>query len=342
MAGIELTMNNLAEINMSESEMLTTELDKGFYHDLFTLDINPEDFKIKGDVGDYHLTRGDIIIDTTKVMEALKSGDVIAVLDSLGIDKSELTQRTLSYQSTYKKMYNQQPGIKLIKSQSENKKVGNEITKKLGDPDTQSKLDTILDKNPKIKNQLKTLKEKIYRDGSVSVGKWKKGIITMGALSVAGGGLWSIINKHKKEMNGCWLVNLKTGEKCKIIPLTCDDDRTDVCLAKDTLRCGSHLLPEENTEPCFNNNKCIKQINGRCVKTIINACDDNNGNVCSKFCGNINAPMGYKTICVSNDFWGATKDIVSDLSTPISLLSSWWIYIFIIIIFFIFIINKYK
>lgn len=324
-AGIEAMMNKISEINTSGAELESAEIDRGFAQNLWTLDINPTDFTIKGESGDYYLSRGDTIIDTDKVVEALNSDSIISVLESLGVSEDELTQRTLSYQSSYKSVYNQQAGIKLLVNQLDNEKTGHELTEKVGDPKTQEELTTILDNNPKLKSKIEKFKRKVVKEGSVETGMWKKRAIKSAMLLGAAGGIWAIIDNHKKAMNGCWLVNIKTGEKCKITTLTCNGDTTDMCSLNAHL-CGSHLLLEENTQPCYGTDRCMKKdkTTGECVETLANACDGHGKKSCSKYCGNISAPVGYKTVCISSDFWGAAKDIISDISLPVSKL---WMYI---------------
>jgi hypothetical protein len=333
-AGIELMFNKLSENNLSGTELESTEVDKGFIQNLQTLGINIHDFKIDGDVGNYHLTRINKVIDNDRVIRSLTTGNLLDILDSLGINDEELTQRTLSYQVVYKNIYNQQRGIKNINNQIIDDEYGKQLTAKLGDPKTEEDLNNILKDNPNIKAKFDKFKKKIVSNDKTTVGKWTKRVFTIGALSIASGGLWKVINDHKKSMNGCWLVNAKTGDKCKIQTLTCNGNTHNLCSPAEMKRCGSHLLPEENTSQCFANDKCMKQDeNGKCIKTLGNTCSGNKS--CNKYCGKIRAPLGYKMTCVSTNFWGAANDLMGNLTLP---LSSWWKYILIGIVVVIIII----
>ena len=69
-------------------------------------------------------------------------------------------------------------------------------------------------------DQIEKTKEGSYWDTAKSWLKW----------AGAAAGLYvtyEVIKQHQNECNGCWIVNSKTGAKCKIIDLSCGDAKKD-------------------------------------------------------------------------------------------------------------------
>ena len=156
------------------------------------------------------------------------------------------------------------------------------------------------------------------------------------AASIVGGAaygaleLYNDIKKHQNAMNGCWYINIQSGEKCKIKPLTCNESdtsnqsgyvlcnmRTDVTKqVQDSLfnPCAIGVKPSNtgdfpgiytatnpSTTACANCTNCV----------VSSDCSPSDAD-CSSNCdpSKFNIPNGYTLKCVSVDFWGAADDLI--------------------------------
>lgn len=77
-------------------------------------------------------------------------------------------------------------------------------------------------------DQIDKTKEGSNWDTAKSWLKWA-GLLTGAYIT------YEAILQHQKEVNGCWIVNSKTGDKCKIIDLSCN---------------GTNVDPGNNGKPC--------------------------------------------------------------------------------------------
>lgn len=318
--GIESTLNKLSEINTAKAH-LSSWLDPEFRENLWSLDINPENYRIVGEPGDYQLVRGDVMIDRLEVVKALNSGDIVALLESLGITEDEMKSSRLTtdqFRQHYKKAYKDQLGIKLIDRRLEEVELSDRLTRELGTPRSSEEFEAIVRNRADVKVQLDAFEKQLAKKGVLKTKGWLKRTVKLAMIGAGVGGLWALIDGHRKAMNGCWLINVRTGEKCKISTLTCNGNTVGECSESATHVCGSYLLSAKNTEPCYARTKCMKKdpMTGECIETLKQACDvvSKKGESCSKYCEHINTPAGYKTLCVSADFWGAAKDLVSTLA----------------------------
>ena len=327
--GIESTINKLSEINAAGAH-LSSWIDPEFTENLWSLGINPsEAYRIVGSPGDYQLVRGDVAIDPVRVVRALNSGDVVGVLESLGMTDVELRSSKLMlkeevFRRRYKQAYEAQPGIQLIRRHLDKVKLSERLTREWGDVRTSEALEAIVRDRAEVKAQLDAFRKRVTKQGAVKTKGWLKRTVKLAMLGAGVGGLWALIDGHRKAMNGCWLINVKTGEKCKISTLTCHGNAYDECSASATHLCGSYLQAAKNMQPCYAVTKCMKKdpVTGECLETLREACAGKEGQSCSKYCEHINTPVGYKTLCVSADFWGAAKDLVSTLG--LSTTGWWW------------------
>ena len=147
--------------------------------------------------------------------------------------------------------------------------------------------------------------------------------------------LYSFIKQHQDAMNGCWLVNSKTGDKCKILSFTCSADARN---STESTPCA--LCTNCDSTLAFNNCPGLKcpQVTGDFPGTeCSNCCDKSGNNVscvlnvptctdgCDPSCNSSypSLPPGFNMVCVNaswlqafTDFLGGIPDdITSGLNT---------------------------
>ena len=229
-------------------------------------------------------------INLSDIKTKLNNGDFLEAFKSLGLDEETLNSE--SYQNFFKESkarYEAQPGVTSSADVKSTEASGKKLSESLpsdvrSDPTSAEELEDRLSKvegGDKTLDQLNDRLKKIEANSQeglgTKVGRWVKYTIAAGAVVGAGVGLGYLvdaINKHKNKMNGCWMVNLKSGEKCKIPQLTCNKD----CNTSDanTNPCGTC----ESQESCKNSwdagtsvfNPCILGskpkitcVNGKCT-----------------------------------------------------------------------------
>ena len=179
-------------------------------------------------------------------------------------------------------------------------------------------------------NTKDSIKEAVKdKDPNQSAGKWVKSGIKYGAilaLLTAGGiGLYEAVKHHQDAMNGCWIINMTTGDKCKITQLTCDQSAKNnipdgvntcaLCVDITNLQtCGPLFF-----DPCPIGGKAINpspaffpDSGKNCDKTVSDyTCKDSDTDMCKNCDSTIYNLIGNtKMICVNVDWWGALEDII--------------------------------
>ena len=187
-----------------------------------------------------------------------------------------------------------------------------------------------------IKDVVKeTLKQK---DANESAGKWVKSGIKYGAmlalLSAGVVGLYEAVKHHQDAMNGCWIMNMTTGDKCKVTELTCNQgaknnipNGANTCGLCVDIGTGTDCGPL-SFDPCpiggtpINPSPAFFPDSGKnCSKTISDyTCKDSDNQVCKNCDSTIYNLIGNsKMICVNVDWWGALEDLIGGpLDTAIS------------------------
>lgn len=288
------------------------------------------DFKIEGTPNEYKLKYGDKIVDIEGAEAALNKGDLLTSFEKFGAPEEVLkSPEVKSYSATYENAWKQQKGIQDSITVEKTSANGQEMTKSIGEPssleDFQKQLDTNTtlgkDTNAKIDKLNKQLEEaKKTGNKPVEKGKWVKTTLQLGLVGLTVGTLYELINQHKAEMNGCWLINNQTGDKCKVQKLTCQQEskiNENVCPANGVSfgTCKDVCSGEDIT--CIEG-ACVecnpKDENGmQTCKTRVPECIGGGGE-CSTYCNSnlVGCPTGYTLQCVNADFWGAAEDFTEE------------------------------
>ena len=202
---------------------------------------NFENFKVDGKSGEMTVKDGEgNEINLTDIGKDLGEGNYRDAFEKLGFDEKTLDDD--SFQDFFKKSkanYDAQPGVQATENVAETQANGNKLTESLPEdvqdpPQNAAELEDRLSKvegGDKTLDQMNERLKKIEANSKeglpTKVGRWVKYTIAAGAVVGAGVGIGFLvdaINKHMHKMNGCWMVNLKTGDKCKIEVLTCNAD----------------------------------------------------------------------------------------------------------------------
>jgi hypothetical protein len=221
------------------------------------------------------------------------------------------------------------------------------------DPQTINEFNDMLSENKdpnaiKIKKLVDDLQKSCKENPKEEVGRWKKikDAATIAALAAGGIAFYTAIKDHQNEMNGCWLVNIKSGQKCKVQPLTCDSGARNAVSDAPCLICGNW-----SQSSCFNTcngTQCNKTIDGICTPPPGNCCNttpsttpptsptkidclhndpstiqgncDSDG-MCSNLCNSSsynNIQSGYSLVCSNVSWWGAAIDLIGDIPGDIT------------------------
>jgi hypothetical protein len=324
--GISDLSDVISRINRAGEEILDanhTFDNSGFLSDIRTLQLDESPFSIEGGVGDYRVTYEGRVVDLEGVKSSMGKGDLIEGLKKLGIPDSELSSvEVKKYSEYYEKAWNNQPGLRSIRDESEMAQKGNKISQQVGEPSSALVLEQILKDNSDLKNYfsdgMAELKKKIKESGGsgrVEVGKWIKRTIILSLTGVTVAALFQAISAHQKAMNGCWLVNLISGEKCKVKTMTCFSDPEREC-SNDVEKCGSR-----GVDACFGPDLCVQFSNGLCTGRL-GQCGSG---VCHPLCDNskITVPLGYQLTCVNVSWWTASMDFFESVWSG----AKWWLWV---------------
>ncbi len=288
------------------------------------------DFKIEGTPTEYKLKYGDKVVDIEAAEAALNKGDLLTSFEKFGAPDEVLkSPEVKNYSAMYENAWKQQKGIQDSISVEKTSSSGNEMSKSIGEPKTleefQKQLDTNTslgkDTNAKIDRINKQLEEaKKSGNKPVEKGKWVKTTLQVGLVALTAGTLYELINQHRVAMNGCWLVNSQTGDKCKVQKLTCQSESKidkNVCPANGVSfgTCNDICSGEDITcieGSCVECNPKSEDGTQTC-KTRVPECDGGGGE-CSTYCNCnlVGCPTGYTLQCVNADFWGAAEDFVEE------------------------------
>ena len=187
------------------------------------------------------------------------------------------------------------------------------------------------DKIKEVVNE--TLKEK---DKNENAGKWVKSgikyVAILAILGAAGAGLYEAVSHHQDAMNGCWIMDMTTGQKCKVTELTCAQgpknnipDGESACgLCGDitlTNTCGSL-----DFNPCLIGGKATNPPpapfpdSGKNCDKPVDSCKDSDTQVCKNCNPSLYNLIGNsKMVCVNVDWFGALEDLIGGpLDTAVS------------------------
>ena len=199
----------------------------------------------------------------------------------------------------------------------------NQQSGKKTDPTSDKDIDQpTKDKIKEVVNE--TLKEK---DKNETAGKWVKSGIKYAAilaiLGAAGAGLYEAVSHHQDAMNGCWIMDMTTGQKCKVTELTCaqgpkinipdGDSKCGLCIdITNSQTCGSL-----DFNPCLIGGKATKPPtdpfpdSGKNCDKVAEYCKDSDNQVCKNCDPKLYNLIGNsKMVCVNVTWWGALEDVI--------------------------------
>lgn len=316
--------NRLNEFNESGVRIDKNLLEEtNFYSQMTDMGLSGVDgnFAISGDPGHYDFTNGGEKINIDEAVNDIHNhGDIIASLEELHIPEDVFDSPPVKeYASAYKNNWNHLPGnqdIEGVEETMNNGKVLEEETQS----DPKNPKDAETHATDELKKEVDKLKKDLEKNGKASVGKWVKRTIIFGGGALGLLYLYNEILNHQKIMNGCWLVDIKTGEKCKLPQLTChnlsDEELPYVC--KPYFECGPKHISK-----CFPNNTT-------CTEKVCDARCSNNST--------IEVPPNKRLQCVEVNFWGAASDFLKTNLFDIK----FWLYIGLAVALFIVIILVIK
>ena len=300
------------------SENMTAEMKSQFE----ALKMEPSKFEIRGEIGKYELLYDGEVVDVEGASKAMKEGRLLDALKEYKAPKEVLMDKTvIDYSTKYEKAWKQQESIKAKAKWTDITENGKKGTKSVGgEPKTPEEFNKIIEENKSLKEAVKKMKNEATeasKTGKVEVtkGEWTKTKIALKVLlaAIATGTLYELIKSHQNAMNGCWLVNISDGSKCKVLRLTCNkDEKTSSDPCQSNYKCKNICTKKDGT--CFGEDACIKcsDVDATGVQTCaetLKECDE--GSSCDKCsCDSIGCPDGYFLQCVDIDFLGATEDFI--------------------------------
>jgi hypothetical protein len=270
------------------------------------------------------------------IEDEVKPPDLAKAFSDIGVPDSAMdTQDFKNMDANAKSSFEETKTAKEAESVNESTSTGENMGENVGEPEGATDEEATEDMKEKLDKAGKTEKmnetiEKV-KSGAKNLGRW---ILYTGLAGVAGFGaleFYKSVKQHQNAMNGCWLIKMSTGEKCKIRALSCGEGEMDQNNGQDFQEC--QMCPDVTTckdlqvfNPCLTG---IKATNSKqpfpgtytegadpskacsncssCVSS--KSC---NNEVCSKMCNTSSfvLPTGYSLKCVSVNFWGAFDDIV--------------------------------
>lgn len=310
--GMYRLLGGLEERELSESLLE----ESGFARSLEEIGIRQK-FEIETIEGRKVLTNGDRPVDLLGAIRSIENyGDITSALVDLNVPSEIIESGPVQrYSASYRERWARQPGNLDIELVQEFDATGDAIEAETGAPDPTSvqDVDAILRSNEtlakKFSEKVDALKRKLSGGDRVSVGTWVKRGLTFGAGLITAGLIYTEIMKHKMAMNGCWLVDIRTGQKCKISTMTCTGKRDDGDTSRDK-SCGEfNVCGRDGLSPCFETTTCTRRnaATGACVETIGKCSTGTCHSLCT-FNTSLRLPPGKRLQCVSVNFWGAAED----------------------------------
>lgn len=321
---------NAAEESVSSISSLIEN--SRFYAHMGEIGLSEETFALEGDPGNVRLTNNGEPVDLDNAIKNIENyGDVAAAMRDLRVPDDVISEPPVQrYAAEYKARWDNQPGNVDIKSVEDVETTGEDIeTKVKSDPSSYSEMTEVLERDKSFANEMNKrfdeLKKKVEESRSAGksfkAGKWIKRVVFGGGILIGGLAIFNEINKHRVIMNGCWLVDIRTGEKCKVNSLTCHNISTD----EAKYMCGQYnVCGKDGLSPCFDSSTCARRArNGTCEQTI-GKC---RSGTCNKLCSHdstLKVPPGKRLQCVSVNFWGAAEDFLGETLTGIFGKNFWW------------------
>lgn len=295
--------------------------EQGFTAAVESLGIDATPFHIAGEPGAYHLVESDGVtirdVNTLIIQKALAEGDLTFAVKRLMGWTEEETVRVVDpdRHSAYRDWWKKQGGKTDLSRIKSIEVAGRErFVREGGNPpvDAADFRDRLWEKENEYdasyrersgKKWSRWIKEK-------KAGRWVKTTIGVGLAVFGASVVFALINRHREDMNGCWLVHLSSGDKCKVASMSACPHRGGV---KDM--CSHTAFPPtrcvvKTSTNALNAHTCQERL-GECVSS---------GAPCSKWCTKLAPPPGYVLRCVQVGFFGAAEDLL--VEEPLDLLGS--------------------
>lgn len=296
-----------------EAEELSSSIleESGIARSLEEIGIGQQ-FEIETIEGRNVLMNGDKVVDLQGAISKIESfGNLRGALSDMGVSEEVLNTRQIRrYTDSFKERWDNQPGNVDIQTVREFDSSGDSIEADTGAPDPQSVRDVedVLSHNERLardfEEKIDKLKSKVENGKTTTVGTWVKRTIVFGVGALTAALVFSEILKHRQEMNGCWLVDIRTGEKCKVLNMTCVRKETDERACGDLNVCG-----KDGLSPCFSPDTCVRRdsVSGNCLETI-GKCSSGTCHAQCRGDSKLRLPPGKRLMCVDVNFWGAAED----------------------------------
>lgn len=361
MADIEALMRALGEGALDAmSRAATDEAAEAAMADAFdnVRGVDPEAIKIEidPDTGVRSLERGEfkVSLDQMKVdldgdIGSDRPPDLQKVFEVFSGDIDYGSDSFKEMNKTKVEQYENSPGRSAADDVDASASNGSSIADDAGgnpvdDPsgnDMEEKMNELEKKNKARYDELSKKFDKLKEDvknGKKSWGKWTEDKLkTAAALAAMGLGsyaFYQMVESHQNAMNGCWLIENSSGNKCKITQLTCDANARQA--GTDCLPCQDCVTNKTSFNPCpgveckdkatekspFPGTKCdncCAPKDGTTAQPCLPdapSCSDGCDTMCSSKYPNL--PQGYSMKCVNVDWWGALDDGIGGLGGDIN------------------------
>lgn len=298
--------------------------------------------------GEFEVKISDMKIDLDGDISEGKPPNLESVFEVFSDDIDFNSKDFKDMQKAKADQFENSPGKKAADRVDQSAQQGNSVANEAGgnpvdDPsgnDMQKKMDELRKRNKarydELQKKFDQLKEDAKSGKKKGWGEWtKEKLVDAASLAAMGLGsyaFYKMVKQQQDAMNGCWLIEISSGTKCKISNLTCDADARqagDICLpCSDCIhdkqsfnKCPGVICKgqENNPFPGSTCDNCCDKKDGTTKQPCLPdapSCSDGCDAMCSSKYPNI--PQGYSMKCVNVDWWGALVDGVGGLGGDLS------------------------
>jgi hypothetical protein len=301
------------------------------------------------DTGERYIVRGEFKVSLTEMkinfdgdIDSKRPPDLQKVFEVFSGDIDYDSDNFQEMNKTKIEQFEKSPGMADVNgvdtSTSEGKSTaddagGNPVDDPSGN-DIQERMNELQKRNKARFDKLQEKFDKLKEDannGKKTWGEWTKDTIKdaakLAAMGLGSYAFYEMVKEHQDAMNGCWLIETSTGNKCKITQLTCDADAgkagtscvpcTDCVTNQTTFNPCTGVKCKNMDDSSFPGSECKNCCNAndgtttqKCLPDVP-SCTDGCDPMCSSKYRNI--PQGYSMKCVNVDWWGAVADGVGGL-----------------------------
>lgn len=295
--------------------------------------------------GDFKLSLKDMKIKVEGDIESKSPPDLKTVFEVFSGDIDFESDEFQEINSTQIDQFKNSPGMADVNDLDASTSEGTSIADDAGGnptgDDIQKRMNELEAKNKarfdELQKKLDKIKEDAKNGNKKTWGQWTKDKLTdaakLAAIGLGSLAFYEMVKEHQDAMNGCWLIETSTGNKCKIPQLTCNADArkagtsclpcTDDCATTFNPCPGVKCTETDGTTkspfPGSTCNNCCKATDGTTKLTCLPdepSCTDGCDPMCSSSSYR-NIPQGYGLKCVNVDWWTALADGVGGLGGDI-------------------------